>query len=115
MRSNRGFTLIELMVVIVIIGILAASAIAKFRVSSHRSKEKEADVALGHLYRLQQVHKNEHGTYATSLADLARVGYVAPTLRNYTWANSVEIPQCLESTGPWHSRGLEANGSIVDC
>lgn len=115
MRSQRGFTLIELMIVIVIIGILAASAIAKFRVSAHRSKEKEADIALGHLYNLQQVHKNEHGAYALTVGDLGRVGYVAPTLKNYRWTNSVAIPQCLESTGGWHSRGIEANGAIVDC
>lgn len=115
MRCRKGFTLIELAVVVLIMGILAAGALAKYNISAHRSHEKEADVVLGHLFRLQEVHKNEHGAYATSEAELARVGFVAPVMKNFTWENSVEIPQCLASTGAWNSRGIEANGSIVDC
>jgi prepilin-type N-terminal cleavage/methylation domain-containing protein len=114
-RSRRGFTLIEVMIVLVIMGILAASAITKYRVSTHRSHETEADVALGHLYRMQQVYVNEHGRYAASPEELAGVGYVAPVMKNFTWANSVAIPQCLASTGGWNSRGIEPNGNIVDC
>jgi prepilin-type N-terminal cleavage/methylation domain-containing protein len=115
MRSRRGFTLIELMIVLVIMGILAASAITKYRISTHRSHETEADVALGHLFRMQQVHLNEYGRYAASEAELARVGYVPPVMRNFTWAGSVDIPQCLASTGGWNSRALQPNGDIVDC
>lgn len=114
-RSRLGFTLIEVMIVLVIMGILAASAITKYRISTHRSHETEADVALGHLYRMQQVHANEYGRYAASEAELERVGYVAPVLRNFTWARSVAIPQCLASTGGWNSRRIEPNGEIVDC
>jgi prepilin-type N-terminal cleavage/methylation domain-containing protein len=113
--TRRGFTLIETMIVLVIMGILAASAITRYRVSTHRSHETEADVALGHLYRMQQVHANEYGRYAGSEAELGRVGYVAPTLKNFTWAGSVAIPQCLRSTGGWNSRGVEPSGDIVDC
>lgn len=113
--SKRGFTLIELSIVVVIMGVLAAGALAKYNISAHRSHEKEADVILGYLFRMQQVHRNEYGAYAVSEAQLGRVGYVAPTLNNFTWAGSVAIPQCLASTGAWNSRGIEATGEIVDC
>jgi prepilin-type N-terminal cleavage/methylation domain-containing protein len=113
--SKRGFTLIELSIVIVIMGVLAAGALAKYNISAHRSHEKEADVILGYVYRMQQVHRNEYGTYAASEAELARVGYVPPTMNNFTWSSSVAIPQCLASTGAWNSRGIQATGEIVDC
>ncbi|HVH13839.1 MAG TPA: prepilin-type N-terminal cleavage/methylation domain-containing protein [Longimicrobium sp.] len=113
--SKRGFTLIELMIVVVIMGVLAAGALAKYNISAHRSHEKEADVVLSALFRLQQVHRNEYGVYATSEAELARVGFESPTMRNFTWVSSVSIPQCLASTGAWNSRGVDATGQIASC
>ncbi|HLM67591.1 MAG TPA: type II secretion system protein [Longimicrobium sp.] len=114
-RRRHGFTLIELAIVVVIMGILAAGALAKYNITAHRSHEKEADVALSYLYRLQQAYRSEHGAYAASEAQLAAVGYVAPVMRNYTWSSSVAIPQCLASRGAWSSRGIEPAGDIVDC
>ena len=114
-RRRRGFTLIEMTLVLVIMGILAVSALTKYRISAHRSHETEADVALGHLFRMQQVHLNEFGRYADTEAELARVGYTPPAMRNFTWNNSVQIPQCLTSRGGWNSRGIEPTGEIVNC
>lgn len=114
-RTNRGFTLVELMIVVVIMGVLAVGALAKYNISAHRSHEKEADLMLSNLYRMQQVHRNEYGQYAATVAELTRVGYTAPSLRNFTWNNSVAVPLCLPSRGAWNSRGVDANGQIDDC
>lgn len=114
-RSRAGFTLIELMMVVVIIGILAAIAIPKFNVSSHRSKEKEADIILSQLYKLQLIHQAEFGVPAANEADLMRVGFEPPTLRFYTWTSSVDPSQCLASGGDWNSRTATATGEIVNC
>ena len=126
-RNSKGFTLIELMIVVVIIGILAAIAIPKFSQASDRAKEKEADGILKQVYTLQSAYTAQHGTPATTVAELQSVGFEAPTnaqLKNYTWADnaSIVIGACLAAkttsgTGtPSHTgRTISADGAITAC
>jgi prepilin-type N-terminal cleavage/methylation domain-containing protein len=69
-RSKRGFTLIELMIVVVILGILAAIAIPKFGEVTKRSKEAEAPPVLRQLHTLQERHREATGGYGTTFAVL---------------------------------------------
>jgi len=70
MHSKRGFTLIELMIVVVVLGILAAIAIPKFNQVTRRSKEAEAPPILRQLSTLQERHREATGGYAASWSDL---------------------------------------------
>lgn len=75
MKANKsimraGFTLVELAVVIVIIGVLAAFAVPRFRSSVERSKAAEAFNYLASIQAAQERYHARQGTYATELLDL---------------------------------------------
>ncbi|PJA27198.1 MAG: hypothetical protein CO189_07815 [candidate division Zixibacteria bacterium CG_4_9_14_3_um_filter_46_8] len=66
-RSNhnqKGFTLIELMIVVVIVGILAALAIPRFMQATTKSKQTEAKQLLKQIYTMQHAYRQEFDTYA---------------------------------------------------
>ncbi|MCP4581258.1 MAG: prepilin-type N-terminal cleavage/methylation domain-containing protein [candidate division Zixibacteria bacterium] len=62
-RSNKGFTLIELMIVVVIIGILSALAIPRFFRAATKAKQSEAREVLKQVYTMQRAYFVEHETY----------------------------------------------------
>jgi prepilin-type N-terminal cleavage/methylation domain-containing protein len=62
-RYVQGFSLVELMVVVAIIGILASLAIPKFRKFTMRAKQAEAKNALHHIYALQEGYQTVKSTY----------------------------------------------------
>ena len=63
MTNRRGFTLIELMIVVVIIGILAALAMPRFMAANTRSKQSEAKQILKQIYNMQRAYRQEYNTY----------------------------------------------------
>lgn len=62
-KQRQGFTLIELMIVVAIIGVLAAVAVPAFGSYVRRSKASEAVSFLGEVKQRQEAFRAEFGTY----------------------------------------------------
>jgi len=70
-----GFTLIELMIVIAIIGILAAIAIPQFAAYRARSHNASANSDIRNAMTTQEAYYVDNETYATSVAQLTDSTY----------------------------------------
>ena len=68
--KSSGFTLVELAVVIVIIGVLAAFAVPKFRDAVERSKAAESFNYLSSVRAAQERYHARQGTYASAVSML---------------------------------------------
>jgi prepilin-type N-terminal cleavage/methylation domain-containing protein len=78
--DESGFTLIELMIVVAIIGVLAAIALPKYQNSSIRAQQAEALTTLGTVYAHQIAYKAENLTFGSSEAE---IGFDLTGLRRY--------------------------------
>lgn len=82
MRASKGFTLMELMITMVIIGILAAIALPMYSAYVTRSKIPEATSALaGMRIRLEQYYQDNRNYGSTAAA----CGLAVPSGSNFTY------------------------------
>ena len=65
-KRQTGFTLIELMIVVAIIGILAAIAIPNFMQYQAKSKQSEAKTNLGGIYTSEVAYFGENNAFSNS-------------------------------------------------
>ncbi|OGJ90674.1 MAG: hypothetical protein A2487_18810 [Candidatus Raymondbacteria bacterium RifOxyC12_full_50_8] len=81
--NNKGFTLTEMMIVIVIIGILAMIAIPKFMGTTTKAKLAEFAPVLMHIYSLQDSYYQEMDRYA---ADLKALDFSDPESKYFDYS-----------------------------
>ena len=77
-RVRKGFSLVELSVVVIIIGVLAAFGVPRLLQSVERSKASEAFKYLASVRAAQERYQARQGTYSSDLAVLDLVQQ-APT------------------------------------
>jgi len=75
MRKNEGFTLIELMIVVAIIGILAAIAIPQFSAYRTRSFNSAAEADIRNAATAQEAYYVDNQTYVNTPSSLIGSNY----------------------------------------
>ncbi|WP_052049474.1 type IV pilin-like G/H family protein [Leptolyngbya sp. KIOST-1] len=94
--NQQGFSLIEVLVVVVILGILASIALPSFLSQAARSKQSRALMYIGLVNRAQQTFFIENDRFATSTAELGFADANAPAEYTYTVtspASGIEMTQ----------------------
>lgn len=96
-KTNQGFTLIELMLVVAILGILAAIAYPNYMEYLQRSNRSEGQAQLNDVSARQERYYSQNNTYITDPADLAKLGLavtnnkiVSPTRKYELTVSKVE-------------------------
>jgi general secretion pathway protein G len=90
-QKSRGFTLIELMIVIAVVMILMSIALPKYQVSVQRAKESALRQDLYYLRQAIDQYTNDKQKAPQSLDDLVSAGYFRQlpkdplTNSNTTW------------------------------
>ena len=84
MKGNQGFTLIELMIVVAIIGILAAIAIPNFMTYQAKARQSEAKIGLGGIFTTATSYFAENNTFTVSSA--SALGYAPAGSPKYSFS-----------------------------
>lgn len=98
-KGRGGFTLVELLVVIVVLAVLAAIVLPKFMNSSARSKESALKSDLKLLRNAVSLFNADTGVYPKTLADLAST--TAPTAATAKGLDSAGVEVAYQP-GDWH-------------
>ena len=130
-RDKKGFSLVELMIVVAIIAILAAIAIPSFLRFAMRSKTSEATSNLAGIRTGEEAYRSENDVYLLALAWPAAVppasgtmwvsagsanfrviGFAADGVVRYQYAVGVVAPGVAPATPPYYT--ATATGDIDD-
>ena len=105
--NSKGFTLIEVLIVVIIIGILASIGIPQYAASIEKAKGGEARAGLGHIQTGEKIYFAERETYTTILSNLDI------SLTEKYWTFSISTPTSTTFTATALRLGGTHSGQTI--
>ncbi len=112
---QRGFTLVELMIVVAIIGVLAVVAVSGYRKYSDKARASEVYAMFGEIRAKQEAYRAEFSSYcntSTSCATMANEDTVFPALLA---ANEPKAKPITGAPVGWTALGISPGKSELYC
>ena len=135
-NNQSGFTLVELMIVVAIIGLLSAVAVPNFQKYQARAKSSEAKVQLASAYTAEQSFYGDYGIYHNCLSYMGfdptaeitqryyAIGFgnaadVDPTAYESAESSGLASGECERTQGPtvgiaWFPAGKATGNAVVN-
>jgi len=66
-NRRRGFTLIELTIVLLLIGILSGMAVYTYRMMINKARMTQAKTVLAHLFKMETTYYSDHDRYTDNV------------------------------------------------
>jgi prepilin-type N-terminal cleavage/methylation domain-containing protein len=109
-----GFTLLELLIVVVIIAALASLAAPGFSRSIERAKVKDAETVLSAIYTAEKIYRLDQGTYGT-LANLTNTAnnYMSDPNTSPDWGYTTSGVSATAFTATAQRTGGSFNGNTI--
>jgi type IV pilus assembly protein PilA len=120
----QGFTLVELLIVIVIVGVLSTIALPSFLSQVSKAKGSEAKSNLGTINRAQQVYRFNKQTFANNLNALSQEG-MRISGAHYLYTVSANVNTASTYASPYNNdlrvyaagvaQGIDSTSAQVVC
>lgn len=103
-RADKGFTLVELMIVVAIVGILTTISIPSYHTSLMKARETVLRQDLFTMREVLDQHRADQGKYPSSLGALVAAGYL----------RTVPKDPFTNSTDTWQEISDPTEGGVFD-
>jgi type IV pilus assembly protein PilA len=107
-KNEHGFTLVELLVVIIIIGILAAISLPNFLNQAAKARQSEAKQIITTINRAQTIYRTENDRFATSF-NLLATGILAGDLSFSTTSYTYVLNASQDTTSIAANPGTDSS------
>ncbi len=104
--KKKGFTLVELMVVVIIVGILATVAVPIYRTNIRKAMASEGAALLGSVLTAQRIYFAEHNAYTTTKSELGVDTIGNKYFTDYTVSSADANGFTAETTGTGGAAGV---------